>query len=278
MITLMAAARRRSLADEHELGGVPPGPESARDELVDVPAAVMCAICGSSDCPGCAEERSRSGVISIVAWERPGGSLERVWSTSRAATMNAEAFFESLPDGPVGPAFKFAFFAEIIAASVMLGLAGAVVLFAALALGGTAALDFGSIGFILRVAFAGVFGLASLLVGAHSAHGLALGVAARRRGGKASLSRALRFGLYSCGWDLVLGPIGFVAMLSEKRSVVGLAVGLPTRAALAFLRGTYRLEGDEAKGPLHASYVAAVVATLTCALALLGAIAVVLFG
>ncbi len=272
----MAAARRRSLADESEVdANVASAPESARDELVDFPAAVVCAMCGSSDCPGCAEERSRSGVISIVAWERPGGAFGRLWSTSKAATLTAEAFFETLPDGPITPALRFAFFAEILAASTMLVLVGGTLSVIAAAFGGASAFDPASIGFACRAAFASVFGLALLLVGAHSAHGLALGVAARRRGGKAALGRALRFGLYSCGWDLVLGPIGFIALLREKSSIVGLAVGLPTRAALAFLRGTYRLEGAEAKPALHASYVAAVVATLVCALTMLVGLAAV---
>lgn len=272
----MAAARRRSLADEAELdSGIAPAPESQRDELVDVPAAIVCAICGSSDCLGCAEERSRSGVISIVAWERPGGTLGRLWSTSKAATLNAEAFFESLPDGPIAPAFRFALLAEVLAATSMLVLVGGSLLVVLLAVGGLASLDGASVSFACRAAFASVFGLSLLLVAAHSAHGVALGAAARKRGANAGLSRALRFGLYSAGWDLVLGPVGFFGLLREKTSLVNLAVGLPTRAALAFLRGTYRLEGAEAKPALHASYVAAVIATLVCAFTMLAGLAFV---
>ncbi len=270
MIRRMAAARRRSLADEAEVRSSE-APES-RDELLDVPAAIVCAICGSSDCLGCAEERSRSGVIAIVPWERPGGTLERLWSTSKAATLNAEAFFEALPDGPLAPAFRFALLAEVVAASAMLlvvgSLAGGVLFF----LGAANGIDPASIGFALRAACASVFGLALLLVAAHSAHGLALGAAARKRGVKAGLGRALRFGLYSAGWDLVLGPVGFIGLLREKTSLVNLAVGLPTRSSIAFLRGTYRLEGADAKPALRASYVAAVIATLFCALAMLAAV------
>lgn len=274
----MAAARRRSVADEEEIDAeLAPAPGSARDELVDFPAAVVCALCGDPDCLGCAEERSRSGVISIVAWERPGGSFERLWSTSKAATLNAEAFFEALPDGPLMPAFRFALFAEVLAASAMLVVVGGALFVALLVFGGLSSLDAASVGFACRAAFASVFGLALLLVAAHAAHGLALGAAARRRGAKASLGRALRFGLYSAGWDLVLGPIGFVGLLREKASLVHVAVGLPTRSSLAFLRGTYRLEGADAKPALHASYAAAVVATLFCALAMLVGLAFVAF-
>lgn len=274
----MAAARRRSVADEAEVDAdLAPAPGSARDELVDFPAAVVCAICGDPDCLGCAEERSRSGVISIVAWERPGGSFERLWSTSKAATLNAEAFFESLPEGPITPAFRFALFAEVLAATAMLVCVGGAFFVALLVFGALSSVDTAAIGFACRAAFASVFGLALLLVAAHSAHGLTLGLAARRRGAKASLARALRFGLYSAGWDLVLGPIGFVGLLREKASLVNVAVGLPTRASLAFLRGTYRLEGADAKPALHASYAAAVVATLFCALAMLAGLGVVVF-
>jgi hypothetical protein len=274
----MAAARRRSLADEAETRGSPsvgPSPSIApesRDELLDVPAAIVCVICGSSDCLGCAEERSRSGVIAIVPWERPGGTFERLWSTAKAATLNAEAFFEALPEGPLAPALRFALFAEIVAASAMLVVVGGLAAGALFLLGGAAAFDPASLGFLFRATLASVFGLALLLVAAHAAHGLALGAVARKRGVRADLSRALRFGLYSAGWDLVLGPVGAIGLLREKRSLLAVAVGLPTRSALAFLRGTYRLEGAEAKPALHASYVAAVGATLFCAFAMLAAL------
>ena len=277
MIRRMAAARRRSLADEAEVASSEArdrealAPES-RDELLDVPAAIVCAICGSSDCLGCAEERSRSGVIAIVPWERPGGTWERLWSTSKAATLNAEAFFEALPDGPIAPALRFAFLAEVVAASAMLVVVGGLAAAGLFLLGAANGLDPASMAFVVRAAFASIFGLALLLVAAHCAHGLALGASARKRGVKAGFGRALRFGLYSAGWDLVLGPVGLLGLLREKTSMVNLAVGLPTRASIAFLRGTYRLEGADAKPALHASYVAAVLATLFCALAMLAAV------
>src|SRR5579883_1365074 len=77
------------------------------EELVDseVPAAVVCAHCGDADCPGCLHEQTRSGVVAVVAWERPGApALTRLWATARASTLDAERFFESLPDGPIAPA------------------------------------------------------------------------------------------------------------------------------------------------------------------------------
>src|SRR5579883_1026941 len=84
-------------------------------DQVDVPAAVVCALCGDAECPGCANELSRSGVVAVVAWERPGaGALPRLWNTARAATFDAERFFESLPDGPVAPALRFAVICELV--------------------------------------------------------------------------------------------------------------------------------------------------------------------
>src|SRR5262245_58962333 len=54
--------------------------ESATD-LVDVPAAVVCLVCGELDCPGCEDrDLSRSGIVAIVAWERPAmPTLARLW-------------------------------------------------------------------------------------------------------------------------------------------------------------------------------------------------------
>src|SRR5580704_6916469 len=92
------------------------------DELVDsdVPAAVVCAHCGDADCPGCLHENSRSGVVAVVPWERPVlPGLVRLWATARATTFDADRFFESLPDGPILPALRFALISETIASAVM---------------------------------------------------------------------------------------------------------------------------------------------------------------
>jgi hypothetical protein len=53
------------------------------------------------------------------------------------------------------------------------------------------------------------------------------------------------------------------------------AVSLPSRSARAFLRGAYKLDGKRQEGPLRASYIAAIVATLIGAVAILGAVAAV---
>jgi hypothetical protein len=248
---------------------------SPEDDLLDVPATVLCALCGDPECGGCANEPSRSGIVAIVAWERPGAPfLHRLWSTARATTLEPERFFETLPDGPIAPALRFAVICEVVAATAMTacvaGVAAAVVPQAMASLAGLLA----------RVALIAIPGLALLLVAAHAAHGLALDRGARRVGARPARSRALRFGLYATGWDLVIGPVGAVVValkdgLKSSLYLASAAVSLPSRSARAFLRGAYRLDGRRQEGPLRASYIAAVIATLVGALAVLGAVVAV---
>jgi hypothetical protein len=267
-------------------GTSPASPERGRHQdedlfdQVDVPAAVVCALCGSADCPGCANELSRSGVVAMVAWERPGAPFfTRLWGTARATTFDSERFFESLPDGPIAPAFRFAVICELLAASAMLLASLPILVMIAPTWMRHLAME--EAGLLARLLVVGVPGLAGLLVAAHAAHGWAL-----HHGAKKSLpsnkgaSRALRFGLYAAGWDLVIGPLGALVLalkegLRASFRVLTIAVGLPTRSARAFLRGAYRLEGLSADGPLRASYVAAVVATIVATIAVLFAVILV---
>jgi hypothetical protein len=248
------------------------------DELLDreVPAAVVCAVCGNAECPGCVNDPSRSGVVALVAWERPGTSAaRRLWATARATTLDADHFFESLSDGPLNTALTFAVAAELVASSAMALVFLALV--AALApdwLRQTVSLRWP---LLLRLFGAGVPLVACFLVGAHVAHGYALHLGARaarvRDGGR----RALRFGLYAAGWDLVIGPIGALVLAVREGpraalSIVRLATGLPTRSAKAFLRGTYRLANEAARPALRASNVVAVLVTLLSAIFVIAAI------
>jgi hypothetical protein len=268
---------KRIVADEGDVEEIVPSEDESRAPPfdIDVPATVVCALCGDPACPGCAEERSRSGVISIVAWERPGPALSRLWATAKATSQSAEAFFESLPDGPVMPALRFAVLAEIIASTSMLVMlaAGAALL---LMVAGVFP-DGASLTVALRVALAAVFGLTMLLVGAHAAHGFALDLGARRTGAPKSVSRALRFGLYAAGWDLVIGPVGFFVFLVREGpkaafGIVRIASRLPTRSSVAFLRGAYRIDEAHAKPALATSYIGAAVVTVGSALAIVAAI------
>jgi hypothetical protein len=248
------------------------------DELVDsdVPAAVVCAHCGDADCPGCLHEQTLSGVVAVVPWERPGTSaLARLWATARATTFDAERFFESLPDGPVTPAFRFAVVTEIIAATAMA--LAALIPLGVLAPSFVEHILIHETATVLRLAAAGIPALAALLVAAHAAHGWALDLGARRSGVRGASSRALRFGLYAAGWDLIIGPLGaFVVAVREggraALSIPGVGVGLPGRSARAFLRGCYHLEGKSAGPALRASWIAAAVATAVGAVAVISAI------
>ncbi len=263
---------------------VPQG-ESAPDlgDIADVPAAVVCARCGDPECAGCApSELTRSGIVTVVPWERPGGFLERLWGTARLSSVEAAGFFSVLPDGPLGPALRFALAAETIAATF------AVAPFVAFffLLPGVASRfleDAGFRGWVLRGAFLAISGLTVLLVTAHAGHGAALELGARRSGVRGSWTRALRFGFYACGWDLVVGLLGVLVFGAKNgprgaAEAVLLGRGLPTRATLAFLEASSGLTGDAAKPALRTSYVVAALVTVVSALTICAASAWALFG
>ncbi len=253
-----------------------------REELAEeVPAAVVCARCGNADCAGCRPELTRSGVVSVVAWERHGTSaLVRLWATARATTFDAERFFESLPDGPIAPALRFAVVCETVAAAAMA--VGVVVPLAVIAPSWVVHMLVHETAIIARFAAAGIPGLAGLLVVAHAAHGWALDFGARRSGARGATGRALRFGLYAAGWDVVIGPLGALIVAVKEgghasMSIAGVGVGLPGRSARAFLRGCYGLEGKAAAPAMRASWVAAAVATTVGAVAVIGTFIAALF-
>ncbi len=303
---VMAAARRQRSGEyvrvpsleehldrEHSAGGgrvpapvPPPDRDSSNDsrdtfgDYLDVPATVVCAYCGDADCGGCENDLSRSGIVSVVAWERSGPALSRLWSTARSTTRDTEGFFELLPDGPIMPALRFAAACELLATSA--AFVGTVVIAALLAPEWVKSLAFdpSARNIAFRVVVLGLPAFASLLVMAHAVHGLSINVGATRSGVRSARTRALRFGLYACGWDLVMGPIGAVVVLWKEGlaaagSLAGSLNNLPTRATKAFLRGCYRLDGEQAKRALHASYVGAIVATAILSAIVVAAIAAV---
>ena len=257
--------------------------DEAWDQL-DVPAAVVCALCGDPGCPGCGfESTTRSGIVAIVPWERPGGGpmLVRLWTTARATTKDPESFFGALPDGPVSSALGFAVLTELLAAlswSVVWAV-GVAAVFPTWC--SHVALDAHARGIALRIIVAALPGFAFMLVAAHAAHGVSLDHGAKNAGARSARRHALRFGLYATGWDLVIGPLGAVVValkegLRASFSIAGVGMGLPGRSARAFLRGCYRLEGRSAQPALRASYAAAVVATAVGTIAVFGALVVAL--
>jgi hypothetical protein len=224
-------------------------------ELVDVPAAVVCASCGDPECSGCVGEEPThaSGVVAIVPWERPGLTLpKRLWTTARLSTTASESFFGALPEGDVSAALRFALLCELLA---VLGLCVAfvpVVLFAApwaaTALVADASLREG----VLRAVAVGVPGVAFAMVALHVVHGLGLDLGARRQGARSRRNRGVRFGLYSCGWDLVTLPLGLacVAIGEGLRAALAsapLGLTVPARAARAYLRGVHQLDEQQAR-------------------------------
>jgi hypothetical protein len=242
--------------------------EAMSTDLVDVPAAVVCLVCGEHDCLGCDErEQSRSGIVAIIAWERTGvPTLTRLWATARSTTRDAEAFFELLPDGPVLPALRFAALAELIATGSMMLMLMPVAALVAPEWLRHVVFDPRARSLALRVALLGVPAFAAMLVFAHAIHALAIDVGASRCGARRARSRALRFGLYACGWDLVMGPLGAIVVGLKEGAAAALGVldlaSVPGRATRAFLRGCYRLEGERAKVALGSAATGAVVATI----------------
>jgi hypothetical protein len=254
-----AAEAARAGAEERERDDVAfeeetPISDSAL-ELLDVPAAVVCATCGQPDCAGCAVEEPThaSGIVAIVPWERPGVSApRRLWSTARLTTLSAESFFAALPDGDVGAALRFALVSELFAVVGLCIVAIPVTLAFAPWFFELVSKD----PFVRQLAFRafafGVPALALAMVGFHAAHGLGLDVGARRLGGRPKGSRGLRFGLYSCGWDLVTLPAGLAVLsvtdgFGAARKAAPLSLTVPGRASRAFLRGVHRLDEATAR-------------------------------
>jgi len=250
-------------------------------ELSEVPAAVVCATCGLPEC-SCDLDRpsSFSGVVAIVPWERPGGSvLSRLWATAKLCTLSPDSFFAALPPGGLLPPLSFGLVSELLAASGLCATLGA----AALALVPglfTELVANAPLRSTVAAAVAwGVPGLSLAMVALHAGHGLALDASARRQGSRQA-GRGLRFGLYSCGWDLVTLPLGLLVLTLTDGVVSALrhsARGLtaPNSAAIAYLERVHHFERDVA-GRL-ARRAVALVFFPTVALVATGFVAALLF-
>jgi hypothetical protein len=251
-------------------------------DVFEFPAAVLCAICGQPDCSGCAPaDEGTSGVVAIVPWERPGaGTWSRLWATSLATTQGAEAFFGAIPDGPLPPAMRFAILCEVLAVGAMVA---ALLPFAALALPNLAMQIIADPTMRQRALqwFAiGVPVLALWMVIAHATHGAALDAGARRVGGRPQRRRALRYGLYACGWDLMTGPLGATWILFSRGAkamteVMGLAMTVPGKASRALLSGVYGLPEEDVAKAHRMGTKAAIALAIVSALGLLVAIVLV---
>jgi hypothetical protein len=249
------------------------------DSLFEVPAAVLCAACGQADCPGCTvASDTESGVVAIVPWERGGGLWTRLWATANATTQGAEAFFAVLPDGEISPAMRFAVLAELLAvlsmATILVPLAALVLPNLAIDIVQSPSLR----GSALRWVVFGVPGLALWMVAAHVTHGAALDAGARRQGARPERRRAVRFGLYACGWDLMSGPLGALMMLvtrgrRDALELAELAMRVPGRASQAMLTGIYQLPPDRAARARRTGSAAAALLAVVSAAAVIAALA-----
>jgi hypothetical protein len=231
-------------------------PQSEVDEgaldLSEVPATVVCATCGLPEC-NCEIDRPSafSGVVAIVPWERPGGSaLSRLWSTAKLCTLSPDSFFAALPPGGLVSPLTFAVLAELLAATGLCATIGSLALALVPGLFAELMRNAPLRQTIVRVVVGGVPALSLVMVSLHLGHGAALDAAARRQG-SAHTGRGLRFGLYSCGWDLVTLPLGLFALTltdglvsALKHSARGLTA--PHSAAIAYLTHVHRLEPDVA--------------------------------
>jgi hypothetical protein len=233
--------------------GIDPVDEAAL-ELVEVPAAVVCALCGKPDCPGCLgleEPTNASGVVAIVPWERPvHGWLTRLWATARLTTLSHREFFSGLPEGGWQSPLAFAVLCEALAALGLSICVGALVALLPDVLR-TLLVDAELRAVLLRTLSVGLPGLAVTMVSLHALHGLLIDRAARRLGSK-KRGRGLRFGLYACGWDLVTMPFGLLLVLlsegagaAKRAATLGLSV--PNQAARAYLTGVHALDPERAK-------------------------------
>lgn len=258
-------------------------PPVSERELTDVPAAVVCAFCGQSECSGCDREETASGIIAVVAWERTALPFtDRLWATSRATTRDAETFFSLLPDGSVWPAISFALVAESIAVLSFALMLFAIACVVAWPLMAVLLTDPATAALFARGVALGLPSIVIVLVLAHVVHGLFIDVGATRAGKRGARRRAIRFGLYAAGWDLVISPAGLMLalvkegfrFLPEYRKMVGVfGAGLPTRASQALLAGTYGILGDAQKRPLAFATMGAAVATAFGALFVFGIVA-----
>jgi hypothetical protein len=241
------------------------------DSLFEVPAAVLCAACGQADCPGCTVgSDTESGVVSIVPWERSGALWTRLWATANAATQGAEAFFAVLPDGEISPAMRFAVLAELLAVLSMATLFVVLVVLVRPSLIIDIVQDPSQRGTALRWFLFGIPGLTLWMVAAHVTHGAALDAGARRMGARPARRRAVRFGLYACGWDLMSGPLGAVMMLATRGlhdalALAELAMRVPGRASQAMLAGVYQLPPDRVARARRAGSVAAALLAIVSA-------------
>jgi hypothetical protein len=242
-------------------------------ELDDVPAAVVCAQCGRAECPGCVsgtdEGTHASKVVAIVPWERPRSrTSERLWATAKLSTLSADSFFGALPEGDVLPAARFAALAELCAVTGLCLAALPFIVALVPTLLPTLWLDPDTRQSLLAGVGLGIPCMAAVMMALHAVHGVGLDFGVRRHGGSGRRDRGLRFGFYSCGWDLITLPFGlamllFLDGLATARRALPLGLTVPGRATRAYLRRGHGL--DEASAHRISRFAGALTGALLLA-------------
>lgn len=233
--------------------------EEHESDVIDIPATVLCARCGTVECMGCYDAHSHSGIQSLVAWERSGGLVRRLWATACAATEDSENFFRDLPKGSVVPAIAFAWLCEFAAVSVVLT-TGVLLVTTGVPPLGSALLESSPLrilaakGMLTAIPLLTVF-----LLGMRLAYGIALyrGAGGAKNGCK--LGHFLRFAFYASGWDLVISPVGLFWSFFKNgargwRAFRRMSERLHDRSARAFLEGRAGLYGTEAEHAVRVAY------------------------
>jgi hypothetical protein len=226
----------------------------AKDDT-DVPAAVLCAVCGRSDCAGCPDVEGKRPATGTPWEQNDVPRLRRLWSTAILATIDGESFFGELGDGSVGAALGFALLCELfaIASLAVLWLPVSYVLVPRLVES-----IFWS-GERSSLAVAGVIVavplLALLMVLLHVLWGTSLEFGLRLSGAEPRTGHCLRYALYSCGWDLVTSPFGFTAgcVSSGVRGAIRelrAAIRVPRFATRAYVGRARKLPDSKARRAL----------------------------
>ena len=231
-------------------------PTEDEDELADfeIPPAVVCAACGMATCSGCAlppKSFENSGIIRTTPWERelidaPTG----LWATVELVTLEGQEFFANLPKGLVSPAFRFAFAVELLAigSSYFLWLPMLYVLAPTFVITVASVPVFRN--FAIAVLFVGWPLVAIIMVGLHWVWGVSLELGIRLQKQPADLTVGSRYGLYTCGWDLITSPFGFVVALIQRgpsgaRTALSSALSIPGVATQVYLREHRGLQSQD---------------------------------
>lgn len=219
------------------------GRESIPSGDGEFPPVFLCARCGRGSCPGC-EPELEAPAASSIAFEQ-SLSPSALWATVLACSVDSEDFFgKKLSGVRLLRPLIFAILCEAFAlGSIVLVLAGALVL--SLPRGGALFAHPSALGLVLSLWLFAVL----LLLAVHVIAGLALYQVLERRP-PGAFRLALRFGLYSAGWDLLTSPVGMLLLglfgrAPERYRPIVAAARAPRPALRGFLLGAIEVPAEQ---------------------------------